>query len=244
MSCIEIFIPAFDETKNLEVLVPELLQIVSGMHAHSFLVNVVVREDESESEIERIKNLSVNVIKRRPNNNFGSAIKTAVESVNLETDYVLFMDADGSHNPSRIPNLIDAILKNNVDIVVASRYVEGGKTDNPFVLILLSKILNWIFALVIGVKCRDISTNYKIYRASILRGVVLKSSNFDVIEELLFLVNSKKESGVRILEIPDHFERRRHGDSKRKLSVFIVSYIITLVKLRIRVRRENSSLWS
>jgi dolichol-phosphate mannosyltransferase len=244
MSCIEIFIPAFDETRNLEVLVPELLHIIAGMPAHSFLINIVVREDESESEIEKIKNLSVNVIKRKPNNNFGSAIKTAVDSVNPDTDYVLFMDADGSHNPTRIPDLLSTILKNDVDVVVASRYIEGGKTDNPFVLILLSRLLNWIFALVIGVKCRDISTNYKIYKASILRGIFLRSSNFDVIEELLFLINSKTKSGIRILEIPDHFERRRHGDSKRKLSIFIASYFITLLKLRFRVRRENSSLWS
>jgi len=243
MSRIEIFIPAFDETTNLQSLVPELLQIVADINAHSFLVNIVVRQDESDLEIERIKKLSVNVIVRRPNNNFGSAIKTAVDSIGIDTDYVLFMDADGSHNPTRIPDLVTAILKNDADIVVASRYIEGGKTENPFVLILLSRILNWIFALVIGVDCRDISTNYKIYRASILRGIVLKSSNFDVIEELLFLINSKKGRDIRILEIPDHFERRKHGDSKRKLSVFIASYIITLIKLRLRVRRENSSLW-
>jgi dolichol-phosphate mannosyltransferase len=244
MSRIEIFIPAFDEIKNLEVLVPELLHIVADIQSHSFLVNVLVRQDESDLEIEKIKNLSVNVIVRRPNNNFGSAIKTAVDSINLDTDYVLFMDADGSHNPIRIPDLVDTILKSDADIVVASRYIQGGKTENPFVLILLSKVLNWIFALVIGVDCRDISTNYKIYKASILRGIDLKSSNFDVIEELLFIVNSKKERGVRIVEIPDHFERRRHGDSKRKLSVFIASYIITLIKLRLRVRRETSSLRS
>lgn len=244
MSRIEIFIPAFDETKNLEVLVPELLHIVADMQTHSFLVNVLVRQDESDLEIEKIRNLSVNVIIRRPNNNFGSAIKTAVDSINLDTDYVLFMDADGSHNPTRIPDLVDTILKSDADIVVASRYIQGGKTENPFVLILLSKVLNWIFALVIGVDCRDISTNYKIYKASILRGIDLKSHNFDVIEELLFLANSKKERGVRIVEIPDHFERRKHGDSKRKLSVFIASYIITLIKLRLRVRRETSSLRS
>jgi dolichol-phosphate mannosyltransferase len=244
MSRIEIFIPAFDETKNLEVLVPELLQIVADIQTHSFLINVLVRQDESDLEIEKIKSLSVNVIIRRPNNNFGSAIKTAVDSINPDTDYVLFMDADGSHNPTRIPDLVNTILKSDADIVVASRYIQGGKTENPFVLILLSKVLNWIFALVIGVDCRDISTNYKIYKASILRGIDLKSSNFDVIEELLFLVNSKMERGVRIVEIPDHFERRKHGDSKRKLSVFIASYIITLIKLRLRVRRETSSLRS
>ena len=148
MSCIEIFIPAFDETRNLEVLVPELLQVVAGMHAHSFLINIVVREDESEAETEKIKNLSVNVIKRKPNNNFGSAIKTAVDSVKLDTDYVLFMDADGSHNPTRIPDLVNTILKNDVDVVVASRYIEGGKTDNPLIYyyksvkIIMFKIIN------------------------------------------------------------------------------------------------------
>jgi dolichol-phosphate mannosyltransferase len=241
MNLIDIFIPAFDEMENLKVLLPRIKNEIGKIQPYAFRVNVIVRSNESQSHVSQIEAMSVNVIRRSPKDNFGSAINTAIREIDVSTKYVILMDADGSHNPARIVALVDTIATNRADIVIASRYMKGGRTDNSFVLVLLSKVLNKIFALVIGVNCRDISTNYKIYDASLLRGVHLKCANFDVIEELLFILISKRQGRAVILEIPDHFERRKFGESKRKVSLFIFSYVITLLKLRVRLIRESAN---
>ena len=169
--------------------------------------------------------------------NFGSAIKTGIAYSEIITTHTLFMDADGSHSPNSIPKLWNTAITTSVDIVIASRYVKGGSTANSFLEIQMSRILNAIYALVLGIDVKDISTNFKIYKSSLLSELELNCSNYDIVEEILLKIKRKKKNLV-IKEIPDHFEQRKFGQSKRKLSIFIASYIVTLYKLRFT--RENT----
>jgi dolichol-phosphate mannosyltransferase len=143
------------------------------------------------------------------------------------------MDADGSHSPRTIPRLVEEITKNDTDIVIASRYIDGGSTDNSLVLRAMSKILNYTFALVLGLKIKDISTNFKIYKRELLLDSNLVCKNYDIVEEIL-LEAKKIKPNLKVLEIPDHFHERVYGESKRKLSVFIATYLATLIRLRFR----------
>jgi len=68
---------------------------------------------------------------RRGGSLYGHAIRTALEEARGE--WIIFMDADGSHNPGFLPELWR--FRDNFDLVIASRYVRGGKTENPAVLI-------------------------------------------------------------------------------------------------------------
>ena len=77
------------------------------------------------------------------------------------------------------------------------------------------------------------STNFKIYKSDLIRDIKLSCKNFDVVEELLLKVKVKSGPNFTFVEIPDHFQQRKFGKSKRQLTVFIVSYIATLVKLRV-----------
>lgn len=236
---LEICIPAFDELSNLSDLLPRINEVASTTPSLEILVKVILRCNEPESSLDEMRKLSAIPLRRQPNNNFASALNTAIRSIDSDTDWVLFMDADGSHNPIRIPNMIRAMINSRADIVVASRYIEGGQTDNPPILIFLSRILNYAFALVMGIQCKDISTNFKLYRASLIRNINLECHNFDAVEELLLIVNQRVSSGAKILEVPDHFEERKSGKSKRRLGLFVATYIVTLVKLRIRLRHEH-----
>jgi dolichol-phosphate mannosyltransferase len=149
------------------------------------------------------------------------------------------MDADGSHEPTSIIRLVNEAKQSGADIVIASRYISGGKTENSMVLKLMSKILNKIFSLILGIGCKDVSTNFKIYRSDLIRDIELSCKNFDVVEELLLKAKIKSGANFSFVEIPDHFQQRKFGETKRKLSVFIMSYIVTLVKLRVLSSNEN-----
>jgi dolichol-phosphate mannosyltransferase len=144
------------------------------------------------------------------------------------------MDADGSHNPKTIPKLLTKIEESRASVVVASRYVDGGGTANSLILRIMSRVLNKVYAIVLGINAQDISNNYKIYRAEALRNIRLKCSNFDIVEEILLEIKKKHGSYFVIEEIPDYFQERVSGKSKRNLFLFMISYGLTLVRLRAR----------
>jgi len=239
MDIIEIHIPAFDENENLQLLIPQILEEVTRHDNFTFLVKVIVRNDEPQSTLDLLENFNVQGIRRQPDNSFGAAISTGISTISKLSNFIIFMDADGSHQPASIIRLVKKAKQSGSHIVIASRYIDGGKTENFLVLKLLSKILNRIFSLILGIHCKDVSTNFKIYRSDSIRDIKLSCKNFDVVEELFLKVKIKSGPDFSFVEIPDHFQQRKFGESKRQLSVFIVSYIVTLVKLRVLSSNEN-----
>lgn len=239
---VEINIPAFDELPNLNYLLPLVNKVIRENDDFEFVCKIILRKNETFEVLNSLIIEGAIPIHREPNDSFGSAINTAIRSIDEDSDYVIFMDADGSHNPSRISELVGTIVSCRAHVVIASRYVNGGFTENNLILRILSRSLNLVYSFVLGIKCRDVSTNFKIYEAGVLRGLELKCKNFDVIEELLFLINARLDNKILLMEIPDHFEIRKFGESKRRLGPFIVTYILTLIKLRLRIIRENTCL--
>ncbi len=142
------------------------------------------------------------------------------------------MDADGSHDPATISRLV--ARADEADVVVASRYVAGGRSDNGLALRAMSRSLNLAYGLVLGLRCRDLSTSYKLFRYSDVSAVDLTCHNFDIVEELLFRVSRRVGPGFRIVEIPDYFHERDEGETKRQLGPFVASYLVTLMRLRIK----------
>jgi len=228
---ISIVIPAFNEIENLRILLPEIRNHTSRYNDVEVLV--VLPTTTKDGEKEEILKLSAIPVIRAPGDTFGDAIRSGLKNVRLSSNYVIFMDADGSHSPKTLPRLIGETIDNDVDIVIASRYIHGGSTDNSLVLRAMSKLLNYTFAFVLGLKIKDISTNFKIYKRELLSDSKLVCKNYDIVEEIL-LEAKKIKPTLRVLEIPDHFHERVYGESKRKLSIFIVTYLATLIRLRIR----------
>jgi dolichol-phosphate mannosyltransferase len=228
---ISLVIPAFDELDNLRVLLPEIHDLRPRLADVTLETFVIVATGASSHEVAEIESLGATVVKRGPTDSFGDAIRTGIKSVAPDSDFVVFMDADGSHSPARIPDLVHALK--GADVVVASRYVAGGTSDNGLVLKAMSLALNRAYSLVLGIRCRDVSTNFKLYRASDLRRIRLACDNFDIVEEILVRVQDlKTPRRLRIVEIPDHFAQRRSGVTKRRLGPYIASYLWTLGKLR------------
>ncbi len=106
----------------------------------------------------------------------------------------------------------------------------------------MSRLLNVVYALVLGIQCRDISTNFKLYYREDIFGLPLRCRNFDVIEEILVHISAKYGSSLVITEVPDHFHDRKYGVTKRRLGPFTLSYILTLIRLRLRTPMQRQRL--
>jgi dolichol-phosphate mannosyltransferase len=232
---LSIVIPAYDELLNLRELIPAIHRSTRGLAGVSTEILVVLPSFAPSAEVQEIEALGGRAVSRGPSDSFGDAIRSGFRALGPSATFVITMDADGSHDPATIPTLMAA--PQSADVVVASRYTAGGQTDNSFVLRLMSRSLNLAYGIALDIKCRDVSTNFKRYRASDLSQLELTSRDFDIVEELLFRVKVLHGKDFSIAEVPDHFLERRHGVTKRKLGPFIVSYVTTLVRLRWRMSR-------
>ena len=72
----------------------------------------------------------------------------------------------------------------------------GGATENSASLVVISRALNIVYSIVLGIKCKDISSSFKLYRADVLKSLELKCDHFDIVEEI-FVPNIRPRSPIR-----------------------------------------------
>ncbi len=221
-----VIIPAYLEEENLTIILPRLSHVLKtiGGNCEVLVVDTIQPMDNTKKVCD--ENGAV-YISRSGGNNYGDAIRTGISYANGK--YTIFMDADGSHSPEFIKNLYKN--KDGQDVVVASRYVKDGNTENSKMLIFMSLVVNVIYSFVLNIKCKDISNSFKLYKTEDLKSLKLSCGNFDIVEEILFKLK-KKKGVLKIKEIPFLFRKRMFGNTKRNLFLFMLSYIITIIKLR------------
>jgi dolichol-phosphate mannosyltransferase len=225
---LSVILPAYGEATNLSRLLPLIQETIKTLKVSGEVLVV-----DASSPIDDTMNVcnqnQVIWLPRRGGNSYGDALRTGIEA--SQGHYLVVMDADGSHNPDFIRTLWANRLDN--DLVIASRYVHGGHTDNPFQLVLFSRILNWLFKLFVGIPVLDVSNSFRLYRGNTIRGLQLVRQHFDIMEEILVkMIWNASADPVRILELPFRFGKRESGKSKRNLFVFGLNFMLAMYHLR------------
>lgn len=224
---ISVVLPAYKEADNLMQLLPKIKEVLS-QNGIEYEILVIDTQEPMDDTKKVCRENSVKYIPRKNGNMYGDAIRTGFEEAAY--DYIVVMDADGSHNPEDILRLYNRIEQSGADIVIGSRYIKGGKTDNPAILILMSYIVNGMYRLVFKIKAKDISDSFRIYQSKLVKEIKLECDNFDLVEEILIRMKQLKPT-LNIQEIPICFSKRLYGESKRDLIRFIISYIKTMKRL-------------
>ena len=223
---LSVIMPCYLEEENLRLLLPRLVTEITKIgDPYEILVIDTMHAMDNTKEVCEANNVSY--VPRAGGNNYGDAIRTGIDHALGE--YTIFMDADGSHSPEFISKLYNH--KNEYDVVIASRYIEGGSTDNNWLLILMSYITNMTYSVILNLRYKDISNSFKLYKTSHLKKLTLKCKNFDIVEEILYKIK-KDHKELKVLEIPYSFKQRLFGHTKRNLLLFILTYIVTIVRLR------------
>lgn len=221
-----IIIPAYLEEENLRLILPRLNDELKKIgDTFEVLVIDTMQPMDNTKDVCALNN--ARYIPQEGGNHYGDAIRTGIKYA--RGTYTIIMDADGSHSPEFVHYLYG--YKDDYDIVMASRYIKGGSTDNSGILILMSYMTNFIYSIVLNLNYKDISNSFKLYRTSLLKEPKLKCRNFDVIEEALYKIK-KSHKDLTVIEIPYSFKERMFGHTKRKLVRFVISYLVTIVRLR------------
>lgn len=226
---LSIILPSYKEADNLKKIIPRIQAVVKGILITSEYEILVIDTTQPMDDTPLIcETMNVRYIPRKFGNSYGDAIRTGILDANGK--YILVMDADGSHDPADIVRLYHYMQQNESDIIIGSRYIEGGKTSNGFVSIMMSYAVNLTYSKLFGLSIKDVSNSFRIYRTDLLKNIQLQCNNFDVVEEILIKIYRKFPS-VKIAEVPIFFHKRDEGHSKRNLLRFIVSYIVSIIRL-------------
>jgi glycosyltransferase involved in cell wall biosynthesis len=226
-------VPTYNERENLPDLVRQLRSLPGDLH-------VLVVDDASPdgtgllADSLAAQDPGVVVLHRSGRLGLGTAYKAGF-AYGLTHDYPVIgtMDADFSHNPARVPALLES-LQSGYDLVIGSRYVPGGNVVGwPRLRKLLSFTANWLAHLVLGVAARDCTAGFRCYRRRVLEMIPLDtvfSGGYSFLIEMTFLC---QQAGFRIGEVPITFVNRTQGASKIS-KVEIARAIYTLLRLRTR----------
>lgn len=219
-----IVIPTYNESGNL----PEITKALFALPFDD--MNLIVVDDNSPDgtgdiadELAAENPNRIEVIHRQGKMGLGTAYAEGFQkALSKGADVIVQMDADFSHSPEYIPTMVK--LLDEYDVVVGSRYVEGGGTDSRWSWwrYLLSWWANQVYTrLILGVHVQDATAGFKVMRRQALEAIDLTNvvSNGYVFQvEVAFLCH---KLGFRVLEIPIYFEDRRIGRSKMDVPVKI-----------------------
>jgi len=198
-----------------------LRPLVEAIRTYAPLGSILIIDDDSPDGTGRLADElretlpNVDVIHRPGKQGLGTAILAAIRyAIDHDFDYLLNLDADFSHPPRFIPDLLKGMADH--DVMIGSRYVPGGGVEGGFTLKrrLMSSGINGYARLLLGLTTSDNSGAFRCYRVSKLAEIDLgrvRSRGYSFQEEILFWC---KTVGCRIGETPILFEKRRSGTSK------------------------------
>jgi dolichol-phosphate mannosyltransferase len=219
---ISVVIPALNEGSNLRHLLPRVHQVVSALAPERYEI-IVVDGGSTDDTVEVVDSLGARVIPQ-DEPGYGGALKAGFQSA--QGEYILTLDADLSHDPDFIERMWKA--GREAEVIVASRYVPQGSAQMPLLRKVLSLILNKFFTKGLSLPLHDISSGFRLYRASAIKGMSLESLDFDVLEEILIRCYAQ---GYRIKEIPFQYLPRQEGYSHISLVRFGVAYLRTFHRM-------------
>lgn len=235
-----VVIPTYNEADNVSAMAAELFTLdVEDLQ-------LLIVDDNSpdgtgplaEELAEKHYPGRLHVIRRAGKMGLGTAYVTGFNwALEHGADYIIQMDADFSHSPSYIPQMLEKI--DQYDVVVGSRYVGGGQLDERWSWWrwFLSWWANTVWTRgILGVDTKDATAGFKCWRRSALETIGLEriNSNGYVFQVEMAFISEKLN--FRILEIPIYFEDRRIGQSKMSVPVKIEA---ALRVFEIRWRHRN-----
>lgn len=231
----------FNERDNLPRLVEALRRHVPGGQ-------VLVVDDQSPDGTgqwaagEAARSADIHCLLRENERGLGSAALAGLRW-GLDRRYRLLatLDADFSHDPADLAQLVNLLEEDKEDatgLVIGSRYCPGGRISGwPAARRWASRGLNLLSRVVLGLRVADCTGAFRVYRATALNRIDLKSirsHGFGYLEELL---HALVRVGVQVVECPIHFRDRHAGQSK---ATFREAFSAAANIFRIRFARPKS----
>ena len=216
-------LPTYNEEENIGNIIQQILKEEKSQSKHTFIILVVDDNstDETQTIVQRYISLNSKVhLVTGQKKGLGDAYKRGFKYAlnDLKADLIFQMDSDGQHDTSLIPDFM-SYIEEGKDVVIGSRFVEGGKTpDFSFSRLLMSKVGNLLVRYVGGItQVQDCTSGYRAIRASYLKELDFSYLSTRGYSFQSSLICDLAWRGADISEIPIEFSSRQGGDSKLAL---------------------------
>ncbi len=234
-----VVVPTFNERENIEALATQILEAAPGAHL------LVIDDHSPDGTADLVKRVAardgrVSVLERPGKLGLGTAYMEGFRhGLEHGFEHVITMDADFSHHPRYLPDILEAAVSGDTELVIGSRYVKGGSVVGwaPQRRVL-SFGANLFARLVLGLRARDCTGGYRCYSRRAfqrLEGANIVAHGYSALIELIWHCD---RSGYYIVEVPITFVDRVLGESK--VSGSEIGRGVTTV-LRMRLRRQKTA---
>jgi dolichol-phosphate mannosyltransferase len=226
-----VILPTYGEAENISKLIEDIENLKID-------ASILVIDDSSpdrtaeivQEKQKKYPNITLHV--RPKKNGLGTAITEGFKiflSAEKTPKYIFTMDADYSHNPQDIPQLLATMRECDYGIVIGSRYVKGGRIAGwPFTRKIISKTANLIARVSLGLKLKDCTSGYRCYSTEFLKESIgnLHSQTYEIQIETVRQATLRK---FKVKETPILFVNRKRGKSKLSWTE-IKSYLSYTIK--------------
>jgi len=216
-----IIIPTYNELANAPILIERIFKHIANSHI------LIIDDGSPDKTGEKIKEIQrrypgLFLLERASKSGLGSAYRTGF-AWGLERGYesLIEMDADLSHRVRDLKKMIEAEeLQPNTDLVIGSRWVSGGKTENwSKSRELLSRAANLYVRAMLGMGVKDSTAGFRIYSSSILERLNLEAIKSEGYSFQIEMTRAVYKLGGKIIEVPITFRERENGVSKMSKSI-------------------------
>ena len=233
-----VFIATYNENLNISDLFYNIIKI-------SPEYDVLIIDDNStdgtKGSLEKLSatHTCLTVIHRPRKMGVGSAHRAAmIYALKNEYDELVTMDADFSHSPGTIPQMLEKLKTSN--FVIGSRYMKGGKSDYEGYRKWVSLIANKFARFILGIKIHECTTSFRAFRVSLFNTLNLSAIKSNGYSFFLECVYELKCIDAEMAEVPIHFKDRFQGNSKiPKTEIFRSMYkLVNLFLSRFKNKRS------
>jgi dolichol-phosphate mannosyltransferase len=243
-AAVTVVLPTYNEAANLPVIVAALFRLpLPGLR-------VLVADDNSpdgtgevaEALARQYGPARMTVVHRPSKQGLGRAyVDGMTRAMQAGAEFVVQMDADLSHSPEYLPQMLGTLLATGADAVLGSRYVAGASLAREWSWHrkALSAFANAYVRLLLRLGIRDVTAGFKLWRGSALHAIDLASirSNGYSFQVEMNYRTVRSASGLKVVEVPIHFAERSEGESKMSLRVQLESALLPfLIRRRVRAR--------
>jgi len=209
---VTVVIPTYNERANIRELLEEILALGPD---YRILVVDDRSPDGTAAEARGLGDSRVEVLERDGPRGYGRAVVAGFQKA-LEgagSELIVGMDADFSHDPAVIPELVRR--SEEADVAIGSRYCPDGGTVNwPIRRMMLSRTANQYVRAILGLPTHDSTSGFRCYRREILESIDLEEVRSEGYSFLVEVLYRAWVAGARIAEVPILFKDRVKGKSK------------------------------
>ena len=207
---ISIIIPCFNEKNSLAKLI-SLVKAAPPKEKEIILVDDGSNEKTRKLIKTKIQKQVDKVIYHKINMGKGAAIRSALNYIT--GDLVIIQDADLEYDPREYPKLIAPILEGKADVVYGSRFIgEGPHRVHLFWHYVGNKLLTLLSNMFTNLNITDMETGYKVFKASIIKGIEIKQNRFGIEPEITAKIARQK---CRVYELGISYYGRSYNEGKK-----------------------------